>query len=179
MPTDRDSSLTSLSPKRPVECCADIGRLPVVDRAGHGRALGYLNPGAGMAARLRGFNDEHLREPGCFPGTRQSVIRNWIVVLRAFPELELESASRPCIVPSARFEASGLVLPTDSVFDYASAILRARALWRNVHPMATAESKRLPYYPRSPLLRASAQCRLRVVFRCRSACLPVQATIRQ
>ena len=115
---------------------------------------------------------------GC-PELVQSVLRNWIVVLRAFPELELESASRPCIIPKVRFQASGLVLPTDGVFDYPSAILRARALWRNVHPMPTAESNPLPYYPRSPLLRASAQYRLRVIFRCRSACLAVKDTIQQ
>jgi hypothetical protein len=76
--------------------------------------------------------------------------------------------------------ASGFVLPTDGVFDYPSAIPRARALWGNVYPMAKAESKRLPYDPRSPLLRASAQYRLRVIFfRCRSACLPVKDTIQQ
>lgn len=94
-------------------------------------------------------------------------------------EVELESGSRPCIVPKVKFLASGFVLPTDGVFDYPSAILRARALWGNVYPMATAESKRLPYYPRSPLLRASAQYRLRVIFRCRSACLPVKHTIQR
>jgi H+/Cl- antiporter ClcA len=48
----------------------DIGRLPVVDRADHGRAVGYLSRSGVMAARLRGFNDEHLREPGWFPRTR-------------------------------------------------------------------------------------------------------------
>jgi H+/Cl- antiporter ClcA len=44
----------------------DIGRLPVVDRAEPRKALGYLSRGGVMAARLRGFNDEHLREPGWF-----------------------------------------------------------------------------------------------------------------
>jgi len=48
----------------------DIGRQPVVDRADHGRALGYLSRSGVMAARLRGFNDEHLREPGWFSRTR-------------------------------------------------------------------------------------------------------------
>ena len=48
----------------------DIGRLPVVDRADHGRALGYLSQSAVMAAGLRGFNDEHLRQPRWFPRTR-------------------------------------------------------------------------------------------------------------
>lgn len=47
----------------------DIGRLPVVDRADHGRALGYLSRSAVMTARLRGFNDEDLPEPGWFPRT--------------------------------------------------------------------------------------------------------------
>jgi CIC family chloride channel protein len=44
----------------------DIGRLPVVDRAEPRKALGYLSRSGVMAARLRGFNDEHLREPGWF-----------------------------------------------------------------------------------------------------------------
>jgi H+/Cl- antiporter ClcA len=48
----------------------DIGRLPVVDRADHRRAVGYLSRSGVMAARLRGFNDEHVREPGWFPKTR-------------------------------------------------------------------------------------------------------------
>jgi hypothetical protein len=89
-----------------------------------------------MAARLRGFNDEHLREPGWFPRTRPAVLRNWIVVLRAFPEVELETGSRPCIVPKVKFLASGFasgfVLPTDGVFDYPSAILRVRTLGKCV-----------------------------------------------
>lgn len=66
------------------------------------------------------------------PELVQSVLRNWIVLLRTFPEVELESASRPCIVRKVKFLALGFVLPTDGVFDYPSAILRARALWRNV-----------------------------------------------
>jgi CIC family chloride channel protein len=48
----------------------DIGRLPVVDRADHRRAVGYLSRSGVMAARLRGFNDEHVQEPGWFPRTR-------------------------------------------------------------------------------------------------------------
>jgi CBS domain-containing protein len=47
-----------------------IGRLPVVDRADPRKAVGYLSRGGVMAARLRGINDEHLREPGWFPRTR-------------------------------------------------------------------------------------------------------------
>jgi len=47
----------------------DIGRLPVVDRADQSKTVGYLNRSGVMAARLRGFHDEHLREPGWFPRT--------------------------------------------------------------------------------------------------------------
>ncbi|SPE28458.1 Cl-channel, voltage gated [Acidobacteriia bacterium SbA2] len=42
----------------------DIGRLPVVDRADERRVVGYLGRAAILAARLRRFNDEHVREPG-------------------------------------------------------------------------------------------------------------------
>jgi CIC family chloride channel protein len=45
----------------------DIGRLPVVDRADPRRAVGYLGRSGVMAARLRRFQDEHVREPGWFP----------------------------------------------------------------------------------------------------------------
>jgi chloride channel protein, CIC family len=45
----------------------DIGRLPVVDRADHRKAVGYLGRSGVMAARLRRFHDEHVREPGWFP----------------------------------------------------------------------------------------------------------------
>jgi len=45
----------------------DIGRLPVVDRADHSKAVGYLGRSGVMAARLRRFQDEHVREPGWFP----------------------------------------------------------------------------------------------------------------
>jgi chloride channel protein, CIC family len=44
----------------------DIGRLPVVDRADHRKAIGYLGRSGVMAARLRRFQDEHVREPGWF-----------------------------------------------------------------------------------------------------------------
>jgi chloride channel protein, CIC family len=47
----------------------DIGRLPVVDRADHRKAVGYLGRSGVMAARLRRFQDEHVREPGWFPKT--------------------------------------------------------------------------------------------------------------
>jgi CBS domain-containing protein len=45
----------------------DIGRLPVVERADHHKVVGYLGRSGVMAARLRRFQDEHVREPGWFP----------------------------------------------------------------------------------------------------------------
>jgi CIC family chloride channel protein len=45
----------------------DIGRLPVVDRADQRKVVGYLGRSGVMAARLRRFHDEHVREPGWFP----------------------------------------------------------------------------------------------------------------
>jgi chloride channel protein, CIC family len=45
----------------------DIGRLPVVERADLRQAIGYLGRSGVMAARLRRFQDEHVREPGWFP----------------------------------------------------------------------------------------------------------------
>ncbi len=45
----------------------DIGRLPVVDRADPQKAVGYLGRSSVMAARMRQFQDEHVREPGWFP----------------------------------------------------------------------------------------------------------------
>jgi len=50
----------------------DIGRLPVVDRADPGKPVGYLSRSGVMAARLRGFHNEHLLEPGWFPRTRKA-----------------------------------------------------------------------------------------------------------
>src|ERR1700722_9591736 len=47
------------------------------------------------------------------PEPVQSVLRNWIVVLGAFPEVELASGSRPCIVPKVKFLASGFVCHQD------------------------------------------------------------------
>jgi len=44
----------------------EIGRLPVVDRADHRKVVGYLGRSGVMAARLRRFQDEHMREPGWF-----------------------------------------------------------------------------------------------------------------
>lgn len=45
----------------------DVGRLPVVDRADHRKVVGYLGRSGVMAARLRRFQDEHVREAGWFP----------------------------------------------------------------------------------------------------------------
>jgi CIC family chloride channel protein len=45
----------------------NIGRLPVVERGDPSKAVGYLGRRGVMAARLRGFHDEHVREPGWFP----------------------------------------------------------------------------------------------------------------
>ena len=42
----------------------NIGRLPVVDRGNQRQVVGYLGRPGIMAARLRGLDDEHLREPG-------------------------------------------------------------------------------------------------------------------
>jgi CIC family chloride channel protein len=41
-----------------------VGRLPVVDRDDPRRVVGYLGRPGIMAARLRGLEDEHVREPG-------------------------------------------------------------------------------------------------------------------
>lgn len=42
----------------------DIGRLPVVDRADERKVVGYLGRAAILAARLRRFHNEHVRERG-------------------------------------------------------------------------------------------------------------------
>jgi H+/Cl- antiporter ClcA len=44
----------------------DIGRLPVVDRSNEHKVVGYLGRSGIMAARLRQFRDEHVRESGWF-----------------------------------------------------------------------------------------------------------------
>jgi CBS domain-containing protein len=49
----------------------DIGRLPVVERADHRTVVGYLGRSGVMAARLRRFHDEHVREPGWFTSSRE------------------------------------------------------------------------------------------------------------
>jgi chloride channel protein, CIC family len=49
-----------------------IGRLPVVERADPRKAIGYLGRSGVMAARLRQFHDEHVREPGWFPRTARA-----------------------------------------------------------------------------------------------------------
>jgi CIC family chloride channel protein len=45
----------------------DVGRLPVVDPADHRKVVGYFGRSNVMAARLRRFQDEHVREQGWFP----------------------------------------------------------------------------------------------------------------
>lgn len=47
----------------------DIGRLPVVDRTDERKVVGYLGRAAILAARLRRFNDEHVRERGWIGGS--------------------------------------------------------------------------------------------------------------
>jgi CIC family chloride channel protein len=44
----------------------DIGRLPVVDRSNPRKVVGYLGRSGILAARLRRFQDEFVREPGWF-----------------------------------------------------------------------------------------------------------------
>jgi chloride channel protein, CIC family len=50
----------------------NIGRLPVVDRADERRLVGYLGRPGIMAARLRKFEEENVREPGWLRGFRRS-----------------------------------------------------------------------------------------------------------
>jgi chloride channel protein, CIC family len=50
----------------------NIGRLPVVHRSDPRRILGYLGRPGVMAARLRKFHEEYVREPGWFRGFRQT-----------------------------------------------------------------------------------------------------------
>ena len=42
----------------------DIGRLPIVERENPRRLVGYLGRAGVMAARVRGFEEEHVRERG-------------------------------------------------------------------------------------------------------------------
>ena len=42
----------------------DVGRLPVVERAGSGKVVGYLGRTDILAARKRVHDDEELRETG-------------------------------------------------------------------------------------------------------------------
>jgi H+/Cl- antiporter ClcA len=48
----------------------DIGRLPVVQRSDERTAVGYLGREAILAARMRRFQDEHVREAGWLPWRR-------------------------------------------------------------------------------------------------------------
>jgi CIC family chloride channel protein len=50
----------------------NIGRLPVVDRADQRRVVGYLGRPGILAARLRKFEEEYVREPGWFRGFRKN-----------------------------------------------------------------------------------------------------------
>src|SRR5438552_5831637 len=50
----------------------DIGRLPVVDRSDERKAVGYLGRSGILAARLRQFRDEHVRESGWFQRVAES-----------------------------------------------------------------------------------------------------------
>jgi CBS domain-containing protein len=50
----------------------NIGRLPVVDRADQRRVVGYLGRPGILAARLRKFEEESVREPGWFRGFRKN-----------------------------------------------------------------------------------------------------------
>jgi CIC family chloride channel protein len=50
----------------------NIGRLPVVDRADERRVIGYLGRPGLLAARLRRFEEENVREPGWFRGFRKN-----------------------------------------------------------------------------------------------------------
>jgi chloride channel protein, CIC family len=49
----------------------NIGRLPVVDRDNQRRVVGYLGRPGILAARLRKFEEEYVREPGWFRGFRK------------------------------------------------------------------------------------------------------------
>jgi CIC family chloride channel protein len=51
----------------------NIGRLPVVDRGDQRRVVGYLGRPGILAARLRKFEEEYVREPGWFRGFRSDV----------------------------------------------------------------------------------------------------------
>lgn len=42
----------------------DIGRLPVVDRADHKRIIGYLGRASILSARMKMFEEEHIRQKG-------------------------------------------------------------------------------------------------------------------
>ena len=50
---------------------ADVGRLPVVDRANPGKVLGYLGRSGILSARLRQIHEEQVREPGWVAARRK------------------------------------------------------------------------------------------------------------
>ena len=49
----------------------NIGRMPVVDRTDQRKVVGYVNRSTILVARMRRFQDEHVREPGWFKGFRR------------------------------------------------------------------------------------------------------------
>jgi hypothetical protein len=51
----------------------NIGRLPVVGRSDSRKAVADLGRSGVMAARLRRFQDEHVREPGWFTSAEGEV----------------------------------------------------------------------------------------------------------
>jgi CBS domain-containing protein len=64
-----DESLSDAAAKM---LAGNVGRLPVVDRADPAKILGYLGRHAIMAARLRRFEEEHVRERGWIRGFGRS-----------------------------------------------------------------------------------------------------------
>jgi H+/Cl- antiporter ClcA len=52
----------------------NVGRMPVVERGDQRRVVGYLGRPGVMAARLRKFHEEYVREPGWFKGFRRGTV---------------------------------------------------------------------------------------------------------
>ena len=53
----------------------DVGRLPVVDRADERKVVGYLGRASILAARLRRYQDEYVREEGWLKGFARNASR--------------------------------------------------------------------------------------------------------
>jgi chloride channel protein, CIC family len=64
-----DESLSDAAAKM---LAVNVGRLPIVERGDPSKIVGYLGRHAIMAARLRRFEEEHVREPGWLRGFRPS-----------------------------------------------------------------------------------------------------------